>query len=108
MYIHFYLYFYLIVLYYSRKNRKHLFFILTNFFFLVNLKIVSILLSIWFISSFGAGIIFSDFLDKIKIGGFELGFWFAQQGSIIIFVLLIVIYCFLMNRLDKKFEVSED
>ena len=73
-----------------------------------NLKSVSILLSIWFISSFGAGIIFSDFLDKIKIGGFELGFWFAQQGSIIIFVLLIVIYCFLMNRLDKKFEVSED
>ena len=48
------------------------------------------------------------FLDKIKIGGFELGFWFAQQGSIIIFVLLIVVYCFLMNRLDKKFEVSED
>ena len=73
-----------------------------------NLKIVSILLFIWFVSSFGAGIIFADFLDKIKIGGFELGFWFAQQGSIIIFVLLIVIYCFLMNRLDKKFEVSED
>ena len=73
-----------------------------------NLKIVSILLSIWFISSFGEGIIFSDFLDKIKIGGFELGFWFAQQGSIIIFVLLIVVYCFLMNRLDKKFEVSDD
>ncbi len=73
-----------------------------------NLKIVSILLTIWFISSFGARIIFSDFLDKIKIGGFEIGFWFAQQGSIIIFVLLIVIYCFLMNRLDKKFEVSED
>ena len=59
-----------------------------------NLKIVSILLSIWFISSFGAGIIFSDFLDKIKIGGFELGFWFAQQGSIIIFVLLIVVIVF--------------
>ena len=73
-----------------------------------NLKIVSILLSIWFIWSFGAGIIFSDFLDKIIIGGFELGFWFAQQGSIIIFVLLIVVYCFLMNRLDKKFKVSED
>ena len=73
-----------------------------------NLKIVSILLSIWFISSFGAVIIFSDFLDKIIIVGFEHGFWLAQQGSIIIFVLLIVIYCFLMNRLDKKFEVSED
>ena len=73
-----------------------------------NILYLRILLTIWFISSFGAGIIFSDFLDKIKIGGFELGFWFAQQGSIIIFVLLIVIYCFLMNRLDKKFEVSED
>ena len=78
------------------------------YYWRANLKIVSILLSIWFLSSFGAGIIFSDFLDKIKIGGFELGFWFAQQGSIIIFVLLIVVYCFLMNRLDKKFEVSED
>ena len=72
-----------------------------------NLKIVSILLSIWFIASFGAGIIFSDFLDKIKIGGFELGFWFAQR-IYNYFCPLIVIYCFLMNRLDKKFEVSED
>lgn len=73
-----------------------------------NLKIVSSLLIIWFLSSFGAGIIFSDTLDKIKIGGFQLGFWFAQQGSILIFVLLIVIYCFLMNRLDKKYDVTEE
>ena len=69
-----------------------------------NLKIVSILLSIWFISSFGAGIIFSDFLDKIKIGGFELGFWFAQQGSIYVFVILIFIYSWRMNILDKKYN----
>ena len=73
-----------------------------------NLKIVSSLLIIWFLSSFGAGIIFSDTLDKIKIGGFQLGFWFAQQGSILIFVLIIVIYCFLMNRLDKKYDVTEE
>ena len=73
-----------------------------------NLKIVFSLLLIWFLSSFGAGIIFSDQLDKIKIGGFQIGFWFAQQGSIIIFVILIVVYCFLMNRLDKKFDISEE
>ena len=54
-----------------------------------NLKIVSILLVIWFLVSFGFGILFSDTLDQIKIGGFKLGFWFAQQGSIYIFVLLI-------------------
>ena len=73
-----------------------------------NLKIVSSLLVIWFLASFGAGIIFSETLDKIKIGGFQLGFWFAQQGSILIFVLIIVIYCFLMNRLDKKYDVTEE
>ena len=69
-----------------------------------NLKILSILLSIWFIVSFGFGIIFSDFLDQFKIGGFKLGFWFAQQGSIYFFVLLIFIYIYLMNKLDKKYE----
>ena len=69
-----------------------------------NLKILSILLSIWFIVSFGFGIIWSDFLDQFQIGGFKLGFWFAQQGSIYFFVLLIFLYIFLMNRLDKKYK----
>ena len=69
-----------------------------------NLKILSILLSIWFLVSFGFGILFSDFLDNFKIGGFKLGFWFAQQGSIYFFVILIFIYVYLMNRLDKKYE----
>ena len=69
-----------------------------------NLKIVSILLSIWFLVSFGFGIIRSDFLDQFQIGGFKLGFWFAQQGSIYFFVLLIFIYIYLMNKLDKKYE----
>ena len=68
-----------------------------------NLKILTILLSIWFIVSFGFGIIFSDFLDQFKIGGFKLGFWFAQQGSIYFFILIIFVYVFLMNWLDRKF-----
>jgi len=73
-----------------------------------NLKIVSILLVIWFLVSFGFGILFSDFLDQIKIGGFKLGFWFAQQGSIYIFVILIFVYVYLMQKLDKKIAKEED
>ena len=69
-----------------------------------NLKILSILLSIWFIVSFGFGIIWSDSLDQLQIGGFKLGFWFAHQGSIYFFVILIFIYIYLMNRLDKKYK----
>ena len=69
-----------------------------------NLKILSILLSIWFIVSFGFGIIWSDSLDQLQVGGFKLGFWFAQQGSIYFFVILIFIYIYLMNRLDKKYK----
>ena len=69
-----------------------------------NLKILSILLSIWFIVSFGFGIIWSDSLDQVQIGGFKLGFWFAQQGSIYFFVFLIFIYIYLMNRLDKRYK----
>tara|TARA_B100000768_G_C11254419_1_gene365688 strand:+ start:620 stop:877 length:258 start_codon:yes stop_codon:yes gene_type:complete len=73
-----------------------------------NLRIVFLLLLFWFLSSFGAGILFSDYLDKIKIGGFNLGFWFAQQGSIIVFVFLIIIYCILMNKLDEKFNKEKN
>ena len=73
-----------------------------------NLKIVSVLLAIWFLVSFGFGILFSDFLDQIKIGGFKLGFWFAQQGSIYIFVILIFVYVYLMQKLDKKISQEED
>ena len=67
-----------------------------------NLKIVISLLIVWFLVSFGFGIIWSDALDNIQIGGFKLGFWFAQQGSIFVFVIIIFIYVFLLNRLDKK------
>ena len=72
-----------------------------------NLKILSILLSIWFIVSFGFGIIWSDFLDQFQIGGFKLGFWFAQQGSIYVFLILIFYYVKRMNRLDREFDVDE-
>ena len=73
-----------------------------------NLKIVSMLLVIWFLASFGFGILFSDFLDQIKIGGFKLGFWFAQQGSIYIFVILIFVYVYLMQKLDETISEEED
>tara|TARA_B100001175_G_scaffold300346_1_gene292587 strand:- start:135 stop:389 length:255 start_codon:yes stop_codon:yes gene_type:complete len=73
-----------------------------------NLRIVSSLLVVWFIASFGFGIIFSDTLDQIRMGGFKLGFWFAQQGSIYIFVLIIFMYVLLMKKLDKRFSKKED
>ena len=73
-----------------------------------NLKIVFSLLVIWFVASFGFGIIFSNNLDQIRVGGFKLGFWFAQQGSIYIFVLIIFAYVWLMKRLDKKLSEEEE
>ena len=72
-----------------------------------NIKYLSILLFIWFFVSFGCGILWSEWLDKIKIGGFKLGFWFAQQGSIFLFIIIIIVYIILMNRLDKKFDNSK-
>jgi|TARA_B100001059_G_scaffold108615_1_gene108402 putative solute:sodium symporter small subunit len=75
-----------------------------NNYWYSNLKILSILLTVWFIVSFGFGIIWSDSLDQFQIGGFKLGFWFAQQGSIYFFVLLIFIYIYFMNKLDKKYK----
>ena len=72
-----------------------------------NLKYLSILLLIWFTVSFLFGIILADALNQFSIAGFPLGFWFAHQGSICTFVVLIFIYVYLMNRLDKKFEVDE-
>ena len=72
-----------------------------------NVKYLSILLVIWFSVSYGAGIIFKDALDTMHLGGFKLGFWFAQQGSIYVFVMLIFIYVWIMNRLDKKYGYDE-
>lgn len=73
-----------------------------------NLTYLAVLLSIWFIVSFGFSVILVDVLDKIRIGGFKLGFWFAQQGSIFVFVILIFTYVWLMNRLDREFDVDEE
>jgi len=64
------------------------------------------LLAIWFVVSYGAGILFRDFLDQFSIGGAPLGFWFAQQGAIYVFVALIFYYCVAMNRLERKFGVE--
>jgi len=72
-----------------------------------NLRLLSILLAIWFIVSYGLGIILVEPLNSYHIGGYPLGFWFAQQGSIYIFLVLIFVYAFGMNILDKKFEVDE-
>ena len=68
-----------------------------------NIRYVTILLFVWFIVSFGAGILFKNYLNEFKIGGFKLGFWFAQQGSMYVFVILIFVYVRLMNKLDKKY-----
>lgn len=72
-----------------------------------NIKTVLILLSIWFIVSFGFGILLAEPLNNIRIGGFKLGFWFAQQGSIFTFVVLIFVYVYRMNKLDEEFDVNE-
>ena len=72
-----------------------------------NIKYVSILLSIWFTFSFLFGIILKDFLNQFSIAGFKLGFWFAQQGSIFVFVILIFVYVWLMKKLDKKYTDKE-
>ena len=73
-----------------------------------NLKLVALCLSIWFVVSYLFGIILVDQLNAISIGGYDLGFWFAQQGSMYIFVILIFFYASRMNKLDKKFDVHED
>ena len=69
-----------------------------------NLKYLIILLSIWFTVSFGFGILLVDELNSIRMGGFKLGFWFAQQGSIFVFVILIFVYIKLMNKLDNQYK----
>jgi putative solute:sodium symporter small subunit len=73
-----------------------------------NLKYLGILLSIWFVVSYGFGILLAPALNEIQVGGFKLGFWFAQQGSIYTFVILIFVYVYLMNKLDQQFNVQED
>lgn len=73
-----------------------------------NVRLLITLLIIWFLVSYGAGILFSGPLNAISLGGYKLGFWFAQQGSMYIFLVLIFVYALRMNQLDKKFGVHED
>ncbi|WP_298752334.1 DUF4212 domain-containing protein [uncultured Serinicoccus sp.] len=72
-----------------------------------NVRIMSVLLVIWALVSFGAGILFVDVLNAVSIFGIPLGFWFAQQGSIIVFVLLIAFYVWRMDKLDAEFGITE-
>jgi putative solute:sodium symporter small subunit len=72
-----------------------------------NLRLMATLLVIWALAGFGAGVLFTDLLNQVEIGGFPLGFWFAQQGSILIFLGLIAFYVWRMDRLDKEFGIDE-
>ena len=83
----------------SRHSRKN--------YWKANLSLTFKLLIIWFIVSFGCGILFVEQLDQYRIGGFKLGFWFAQQGSIYVFVGLIFFYVWKMNKIDREHEVEE-
>lgn len=71
-----------------------------------NIRIVLSLLAVWFFISFGCGILFVDALDSIRIGGFKLGFWIAQQGAIVVFVILVYVYIYLMDKLDSKYNLE--
>ena len=70
------------------------------------IRLTLTLLGLWFLISFGAGILFREALDAIKIGGAPLGFWFAQNGAIYVFVVLIFYYCFAMNRIERKYRIE--
>ncbi len=78
-----------------------------NIYWKKNIQYITILLTLWFVVSYGCGILFVEKLNTIQIGGFKLGFWFAQQGSIFGFVGIIFTYIYLMNRLDKELKNKE-
>ena len=79
-----------------------------NNYWKANLRIIFLCLSIWFVVSFGFGIILVEPLNAISLGGYKLGFWFAQQGSIYIFIALIFYYAKRMSKLDREYDVHED
>lgn len=78
----------------------------TKGYWKATIRLTLMLLIIWFLVSFGAGILFRGFLDQFHIGGAPLGFWFAQNGAIYVFLILIVVYCRQMTRLEKKYGVK--
>ena len=73
-----------------------------------NIRLLVSLMAIWFACSFGAGILFRDFLDQFMLGGYPLGFWFAQQGSIYIFIALIVFYSWQIHRIERRYHLDDD
>lgn len=73
-----------------------------------NLNLMGVLLVIWFTVSYGFGILFRDVLDTVSIGGAPLGFWFAQQGAIYVFVILIFVYSAMMNRIERKYDAEDE
>jgi putative solute:sodium symporter small subunit len=79
----------------------------TNAYWAANIRIILISLAIWFFASFGLGIILRPALSGISVGGADLGFWFAQNGSIYVFLVLIFVYAWRMNKLDKEYGVDE-
>jgi len=84
----------------TQKNRQD--------YWKANLRLVTFCLAIWFVVSYVFGILLVDQLNAISLGGYRLGFWFAQQGSIYVFVVLIFFYAFRMNKIDREFNVHED
>ena len=73
-------------------------------FWRANVAVLTVLLAVWALVGLGCGVLFADVLNEYQIGGFPLGFWFAQQGSIAIFVLLILVYALALNRLDRRYH----
>ncbi len=86
----------------SNSNSK------SNIYWKENIRLIFICLSIWFIVSFGFGILLVDWLNQFRIAGFKLGFWFAQQGSIYTFLLLIFFYINRMNKLDNQYKEERE
>ncbi|ASK89576.1 DUF4212 domain-containing protein [Sphingorhabdus sp. SMR4y] len=72
-----------------------------------NIRLLWTLMTIWFVVSFGAGILFRDFLDQFALGGYPLGFWFAQQGAIYFFILLIVFYSIRMKQIERQYDLDD-
>ncbi|ATW05457.1 DUF4212 domain-containing protein [Sphingorhabdus sp. YGSMI21] len=72
-----------------------------------NIRLLATLMTIWFVVSFGAGILFRDFLDQFAIGGYPLGFWFAQQGAIYFFILLIIFYSVRMKQIERQYDLDD-
>ncbi len=76
-------------------------------YWFATLKLLGVILVIWLVTVFGASIFFAEKLNEIKLGGFPLGFWFSQQGSIYIFIILISVYAKIMGKIDRKYDVHE-